>query len=336
MGGSASPEAAPIGSVCSDLLVLGERNRALDQVLELARVAAQRVGEDALDGVGRETVRSALVVLAEEGLGERGDVVGALAKRREVDRDHREPEVEVLAKAPLGDLAAQVLVRGRHDADVDSDRLVPADGPNLAVLQHAEQLARDGGAFRHAAGESRHTRRRTPLRTRSGRLARCLQSRTPGKRGADMKTIPIACVALAAALLSAGVAAGPAQREPNEERFRNLMLSLGEREFAQHCAVCHGLGAGGDGPAAQALRTPPADLRRIALRRAGTFPDGEIAEKIDGRLEVTAHGTREMPVWGVHLATPIAEDASGAEVARGRIDLLVEYLRAIQVDDGKR
>jgi mono/diheme cytochrome c family protein len=151
-----------------------------------------------------------------------------------------------------------------------------------------------------------------------------------------MKTIPIACVALAAALLSAGVAAGPAQREPNEERFRNLMLSLGEREFAQHCAVCHGLGAGGDGPAAQALRTPPADLRRIALRRAGTFPDGEIAEKIDGRLEVTAHGTREMPVWGVHLATPIAEDASGAEVARGRIDLLVEYLRAIQVDDGKR
>jgi hypothetical protein len=42
-----------------------------------------------------------------------------------------------------------------------------------------------------------------------------------------------------------------------------------------------------------------------------------------------------MPVWGVHLAKPIAEDASGAEVARGRIDLLVEYLRAIQVDGAK-
>ena len=42
-----------------------------------------------------------------------------------------------------------------------------------------------------------------------------------------------------------------------------------------------------------------------------------------------------MPVWGVHLATPIAEDASGDEVARGRIDLLVEYLLSIQAGGSK-
>jgi mono/diheme cytochrome c family protein len=146
-----------------------------------------------------------------------------------------------------------------------------------------------------------------------------------------------ATLALAAALLAAMVAAAdtPPRPERNEERFKNLMLSLGERDFALHCAVCHGLDARGDGPAAKALRTAPADLTRIAARRGGTFPDAEIAEKIDGRFEVTAHGTRQMPVWGVHLAKPIAEDASGAEVARGRIDLLVEYLRAIQVDGAK-
>jgi mono/diheme cytochrome c family protein len=147
-----------------------------------------------------------------------------------------------------------------------------------------------------------------------------------------MKPTAVAAAVLLAALASAAVlAAEPERTERDEQRFKNLMLSLGEREFATHCAVCHGLEGRGDGPAAKALRTAPADLTRIAERRAGDFPYGEIAEKIDGRFEVTAHGTREMPVWGVHLATPIAEDASGAEVARGRIDLLVEYLRAIQV-----
>jgi mono/diheme cytochrome c family protein len=147
-----------------------------------------------------------------------------------------------------------------------------------------------------------------------------------------MKSSSTWILALAAAAIGAAVAAGgeTPTGDRDEARFRNLMLSLGEREFALHCAVCHGANAVGNGPAASALRTPPADLTRIAARRGGKFPDGEIAQKIDGRMEVTAHGSREMPVWGVHLATPIAEDASGDEVARGRIDLLVEYLRSIQ------
>jgi mono/diheme cytochrome c family protein len=135
---------------------------------------------------------------------------------------------------------------------------------------------------------------------------------------------------VAAAIGAAAASAEPPSADQDDARFRNLMLSLGEREFALHCAVCHGAEGVGNGPAASALRTPPADLTRIAARRGGKFPDGEIAQKIDGRMEVTAHGTREMPVWGVFLAKPIAEDASGDEVARGRIDLLVEYLRSIQ------
>jgi mono/diheme cytochrome c family protein len=58
-----------------------------------------------------------------------------------------------------------------------------------------------------------------------------------------------ATLALAAALLAAMVAAAdtPPRPEGNEERFKNLMLSLGERDFALHCAVCHGLDARGDG-----------------------------------------------------------------------------------------
>jgi mono/diheme cytochrome c family protein len=112
----------------------------------------------------------------------------------------------------------------------------------------------------------------------------------------------------------------------------NLMRSLGEQHFARYCASCHGLDGRGDGPAAGALSKPPADLTRIAARRAGVFPAGEIAATIDGRFELPAHGSREMPIWGRRLAEPIAEDTQGEEVARGRIDILVEYLLSIQVE----
>jgi hypothetical protein len=37
-----------------------------------------------------------------------------------------------------------------------------------------------------------------------------------------------------------------------------------------------------------------------------------------------------MPIWGRRLAEPIAAGAEGDEVARGRIQILVEYLKTIQ------
>ena len=135
--------------------------------------------------------------------------------------------------------------------------------------------------------------------------------------------------------IAAALWAGAAWAEPPDakaaDRPGNLMSSLGEQHFARYCASCHGLEGRGDGPAATALSRPPADLTRIAERRAGVFPSGEIAATIDGRFELPAHGSRDMPIWGRRLAEPIAEDAQGEEVARGRIELLVEYLESIQV-----
>jgi mono/diheme cytochrome c family protein len=134
-------------------------------------------------------------------------------------------------------------------------------------------------------------------------------------------------LAFAAALLPALAGAEAPAGEPP----RSLPVDLGAQLYGRHCASCHGLAGVGDGPAARALSRTPADLTRIAARRGGAFPDAEIAQWIDGRFEVPAHGTREMPIWGRKLADPIAEDASGEEVARGRIDLLIEYLRTLQV-----
>lgn len=139
----------------------------------------------------------------------------------------------------------------------------------------------------------------------------------------------VACV-----LCGAGAAAEPPAPRAAEgaQAPSNMMGSLGEKHFARYCASCHGLDGRGDGPAASSLSKPPADLTRIAARRAGVFPAGEIASIIDGRFELPAHGSREMPIWGRRLAEPIAEDTQGEEVARGLIDLLVEHLQSIQVE----
>ncbi len=118
--------------------------------------------------------------------------------------------------------------------------------------------------------------------------------------------------------------------DPQSREAQPMLASLGAESYHQYCASCHGADGRGNGPAAGALRVPPADLTRIAARRGGTFPEAEIATFIDGRFELAAHGTREMPVWGRKLGEPIAPGVQHDEMVRGRIDTLVEYLKSIQ------
>jgi mono/diheme cytochrome c family protein len=113
-------------------------------------------------------------------------------------------------------------------------------------------------------------------------------------------------------------------------RAGRLLAEQGATLFRRHCAVCHGLDARGDGPAAGALRQPPGDLTRLAARRGGAFDAAYVARTIDGRFEIEAHGTREMPVWGARLGEGVPEQELAEEFVRGRIDLLVEHLRALQ------
>ncbi len=112
--------------------------------------------------------------------------------------------------------------------------------------------------------------------------------------------------------------------------FDPVLAELGAEAFPRYCASCHGVHAEGDGPAAVALVKRPADLTRIAARRGGNFPDGEIARFIDGRFALPAHGSREMPIWGERFADAIPDSGVAEEISRGRIAVLVEYLKSIQ------
>jgi mono/diheme cytochrome c family protein len=133
---------------------------------------------------------------------------------------------------------------------------------------------------------------------------------------------------IAGALALVALATGrPAAGEQPEA---SLFAVSGERLYVRHCAVCHGSSGRGDGPFGGILRKAPTDLTTIAARNGGQFPDAEITRFVDGRFVPPAHGTRQMPIWGRWLGTPIAEGTEPDEVARGEIFAILEYLKTLQ------
>jgi mono/diheme cytochrome c family protein len=129
----------------------------------------------------------------------------------------------------------------------------------------------------------------------------------------------------AAALAALGSAATLAQTQSPPPLVIDSMA--GRDLFQFYCATCHGPDGRGKGPVGAALKTPPADLTKIAERRGGAFPRAEIAGFVsEGPVLIPAHGTVDMPVWG-----PIFRGLDSSEArARIRIDNLVSYLESIQ------
>jgi len=100
--------------------------------------------------------------------------------------------------------------------------------------------------------------------------------------------------------------------------------------FAANCASCHGRYGEGDGPAAADTSGSIPDLRYLAARNSGAFPRDRVADLIDGREIVKAHGDRQMPVWGDAFAA--LDEANGSDEARSaaKIQALVDFLVGIQ------
>ncbi len=103
-------------------------------------------------------------------------------------------------------------------------------------------------------------------------------------------------------------------------------VALGRQIYLERCASCHGLTGEGDGPVAPALTTPPANLRRLSERFGNPLPEDQVARFIDGRAEVKAHGTRDMPVWGARFYA----ETHNERAVRAMIAELIAYLQSIQ------
>ena len=102
----------------------------------------------------------------------------------------------------------------------------------------------------------------------------------------------------------------------------------GKEMFLSYCASCHGKDAKGDGPAATALKSLPADLTGLSKRNGGKYPSDKVTAILRGQANLVPHGDQEMPVWG-----PVFWRMSGGheELVQARIANLNRYLESLQV-----
>ncbi len=109
--------------------------------------------------------------------------------------------------------------------------------------------------------------------------------------------------------------------EPTEEHY------LGEDDYINNCADCHGIDGKGNGPMAKQLAMPPKDLTLLSKKNGGSFPETAVYNIIDGRRVSDFHG-QEMPIWGERFR--MTEGNEGA--VDKRISNLIEFLESIQVE----
>jgi mono/diheme cytochrome c family protein len=102
--------------------------------------------------------------------------------------------------------------------------------------------------------------------------------------------------------------------------------SSGKDMFATYCAVCHGTDGKGGGPAVAALKMPPPDLTTLTRRNSGKFPELRVFNTINGDLNVPAHGSKDMPVWG-DVFRSMEKDTAAQQM---RVSNLTKYIESLQ------
>jgi mono/diheme cytochrome c family protein len=112
-------------------------------------------------------------------------------------------------------------------------------------------------------------------------------------------------------------------------------VDFGKREYTSNCATCHGVTGKGDGPYVEYLKKKPSDLTVLAKANKGVFPFQRTYDIIEGRQDVAAHGTRDMPIWGsdyrVTAAGHYIDVPYDAEAyVRTRIMALIDYIGRLQ------
>ena len=122
----------------------------------------------------------------------------------------------------------------------------------------------------------------------------------------------------------------------NVNLVRAQATELGKDEYVRSCAACHGVTGKGDGPAAKSLIKSPTDLTKLSEANKGVFPISRVYDTIDGRIEIIAHGARDMPVWGEiytrELKYPgnMLSKEMTESMVRVRMLALIEYISTLQ------
>jgi mono/diheme cytochrome c family protein len=143
-----------------------------------------------------------------------------------------------------------------------------------------------------------------------------------------MKFIILAVILVAVSTFGAAQQA-PAKTAPTVKHvpITNAPSNSGKEMFNSYCAVCHGNDGKGGGPAASAMKTPPADLTLLAQKNGGKYPAPHVAAVLRGQATTPSHGNQDMPVWGpLFLSISRGNEAQ----VQQRITNLVNYIETLQ------
>ncbi len=105
---------------------------------------------------------------------------------------------------------------------------------------------------------------------------------------------------------------------------------LGKSQFEEHCVACHSAVSGEIATEGQQMGP---DLRLLQPKYGSPLDRDRLARFIDGREELPAHGTRQMPVWGKRLYEDYPQTQGTESVREGTVAIILDYLESIQLDD---
>ncbi|HZR25859.1 MAG TPA: c-type cytochrome [Vicinamibacterales bacterium] len=97
----------------------------------------------------------------------------------------------------------------------------------------------------------------------------------------------------------------------------------GAQMYQSYCAACHGKDGKGNGPAAVALKTKPADLTQLTKTHPGGLSMKDFEDRVNGTAMPISHGTSPMPVWG-----PVMKSFGNDQL---RVYNLKKYIDSLQV-----
>lgn len=150
-----------------------------------------------------------------------------------------------------------------------------------------------------------------------------------------MKLMQVTAFA-AVMILCVGTTFGEVAIREAQLKWEDVATLDGGVVFDNLCAVCHGAGGQGDGPAVSALEHAVPDLTMIAANNGGVYPHERIKNVIFGRHRGVAHGSSGMPYWGEHFmylppGRSGINDLPNRSYAWERAHTLSSYVESLQV-----